>query len=164
MVPNVGYAFIGSFSFSFFPAFPQAFTLAVATFSIAAWAPLAAKESGSGAPLEGGKEDTTDGRAAAIGSLPWRLLRRSWVNTGASGASLIYFSSAPLAWCSPRQTVVSTTTVSSLPLRDIALEGPATGPAVGWDLIGKVLALSVTDGRDIAQYAVDFLCFSLARV
>ena len=106
----------------------------------------------------------TDKRAAAIGSLPSRLLRRSWVNTGASGASLIYFSSAPLAWCSPRQPVVSTTTVSSLPLRDIALEGPATGPAVGWDLIGRVLALSVTDGRDIAQYAVDFLCFSLARV
>ena len=55
-------------------------------------------------------------------------------------------------------------TVSSLPLRDIALEGPATGFAVGWDLFGRVLALSVTDGRDIAQYAVDFLCFSLARV
>ena len=85
-----------------------------------------------------------------MGSLPSRLLRRSWVNTGASGASLIYFSSASLAWCSPRQTVVSTTTVSSLPLRDIALEGPATGPAIGWGLIGRVLALSVTDGRDIA--------------
>ena len=56
---------------------------------------------------------------------------------------------------------MSTTTVSSLPLRDIALEGPATGPAVGWDLFGRILALSVTDGRDIAQYAVDFLCFSL---
>ena len=160
----MGYAFIGSFSCSFLPAFLQAFTLAVVTFSIAAWASLAAKESGSGASSEGGKEDTTDRRAAAIGSLPLRLLRRFWVNTGASGASLIYFSSVPLAWCSLRQPVVSTTTVSSLPLRDIALEGPATGPAVGWDLFGRVLALSVTDGRDVAQYAVDFLCFSLAMV
>ena len=30
--------------------------------------------------------------------------------------------------------------------------------------VSELLALSVTDGRDIAQYAVDFLCFSLARV
>ena len=58
---------------------------------------------------------------------------------------------------------MSATTVSSLPLRDIALEGPATGPAVGWDLIGRVLTLSVTDGRDIAQYGCGFLVLYLGE-
>ena len=45
-------------------------------------------------------------------------------------------------------------------LRDSALEGPATGSAIGWDLIGRVLALSVTDMEKFLFYPS---CFSSAR-
>ena len=46
------------------------------------------------------------------------------------------------------------------PLRDSALEGPATGSAIGWDLIGGVFALRVTDMEKLLFYST---CFSSAR-
>ena len=45
------------------------------------------------------------------------------------------------------------------PLRNSALEGPATSSAIGWDLIGRVLALSVTDMEKLLFYPS---CFSFA--
>ena len=45
------------------------------------------------------------------------------------------------------------------PLRDSALEGPATGFAIGWDLIGRVFALRVTDLEKLWVY---WTCFSSA--
>ena len=46
------------------------------------------------------------------------------------------------------------------PIRDSALEGPATGSAIGWDLIGRVFALRVTDMEKLLFYST---CFSSAR-
>ena len=46
------------------------------------------------------------------------------------------------------------------PIRNSALEGPATSSAFGWDLIGRVLALSVTDMEKLLFYPS---CFSFAR-
>ena len=45
-------------------------------------------------------------------------------------------------------------------LRDSALEGPATGSAIGCDLIGRVFALRVTDMERLLFYST---CFSSAR-
>ena len=42
------------------------------------------------------------------------------------------------------------------PLRGSALEGPATRSATGWDLIGRVLALSVTDMEKSMFYSSCF--------
>ena len=46
------------------------------------------------------------------------------------------------------------------PLRDSALEGPATGSAIGWDLIGRFFALRVTHMEKLLLYST---CFSSAR-
>ena len=42
------------------------------------------------------------------------------------------------------------------PLRDSALEGPATGSTVGWDMIGTVLALIETDIEKLLFYSTFF--------
>ena len=52
------------------------------------------------------------------------------------------------------------TSLVHTPFRDSALEGPATGSAIGWDLIGRVLALRVTDMEKLLFYST---CFSFAR-
>ena len=52
------------------------------------------------------------------------------------------------------------TSLVHTPLRDSALEGPATGSAIGWDLIGRGFALRVTDMGKLLFYST---CFSSAR-
>ena len=76
-------------------------------------------------------------------------------------APSLSFSSARLALCSPRGPGARGMTSFVLsPLRDSALEGPATGSAIGWDLIGRVLALSVIDMEKLSFYSS---CFNSQR-
>ena len=51
------------------------------------------------------------------------------------------------------------TSLVHTPLRDSALERPARGSAVGWDLIGRVFALRLTDMEKLFFYST---CFSSA--
>ena len=52
------------------------------------------------------------------------------------------------------------TSLVHTPLRESALEGPATGSAIRWDLICTVVALRVTDMEKLLFYST---CFSSAR-
>ena len=126
-----------SFPFAFVAALLRALTLAFAT-SI----PRVGEVS------DGGIEDTTEGKAAAIGSLPSRRLRSARVMPGASALALgrapspylFLISSAPLVTASSPRGPVSTGTLPvdegrtlTTSLLDLVL------------VIGTVLALRVTD-------------------
>ena len=76
VVPNIGPVAV-SFPFSFLPAFLQALTLALANFSNA----------GKGAVSDGGREETTEAKVAATGSLPSRRLRFACVKPRISTGS-----------------------------------------------------------------------------
>ena len=52
------------------------------------------------------------------------------------------------------------TSLEHTPLRDGALDGPATGPAIGWNLIRRVFALRVTNMEKLLFYST---CFSSAH-
>ena len=52
------------------------------------------------------------------------------------------------------------TSLVHTPLRDSALEGAATVSVIGWDLICRVLALTVTD---MEKLLFNSTCFSSAR-
>ena len=104
---------------------------------------------------EGANKDVSDlaareAKAAVNGSLSSNRYRFSNVKVGASGfgwrTGLIYSSATPLAACSPRGpgSRGMILIVDSPPLRDSFPDGPATALAVGLDLMGNVLVLSVT--------------------
>ena len=98
---------------------------------------------------------TTEANAAANGSLPFSHSTFGNVKVGAStfgrGSGSIYSSSSsssvPPAPCSPRgrRSRGMSPVVLSLPLRDSALDGPASASAMGLHLMGSVYELSVRD-------------------
>ena len=76
MVPNTG-PIAASFPFPFLAAFLQALTLALATLAISS-------NAGIGAVSDGGRDDTTEAKAAATGSLPSRRWRFAYIKPGIS--------------------------------------------------------------------------------